>query len=311
MAAAKDPADQVEAGRKVLDELRLEEEWEQVWKTALKQTVNPPTITHRHHTSDALADGTVVEQQMFAMRLGLDPTDLMNTKTETQVGNGSPHRAFVFISGWLQVTIQRRCLGWQKQGRAISIYSDEVAMIAAHSEGVLEWLRDQGRSYGVRLKLATQRPAQLPEQVRQSFLTMAALIAFDQDEESAAKAIALQLGVRDGEWMKEDLLTLQKYTAVLRCRCNGTRLPGFVMSVPFFEGDMPAAITGWGFTPRDPDQHPATTPPTPDAATPEPRAEPAELPGWALDDTDFIEPAAGSGWDTIIDADDTSRGWGL
>ena len=61
MAAAKDPADQVEAGRKVLDELRLEEEWEQVWKTALKQTVNPPTITHRHHTSDALADGTVVQ----------------------------------------------------------------------------------------------------------------------------------------------------------------------------------------------------------------------------------------------------------
>ena len=29
------------------------------------------------------------------------------------------------------------------QVRAISIYSDEVAMIAAHSEGVLEWLRDQ------------------------------------------------------------------------------------------------------------------------------------------------------------------------
>ena len=83
------------------------------------------------------------------------------------------------------------------------------------------------------------------------------------------------------------------------------------MLVPFFEGDMTAAIPGWGFTPRDPDQHPATTPPTPAAATPEPQAEPAELPGWALYDTDFIEPVAGSGWDTIIDVDDTSRGRGL
>jgi len=58
----------------------------------------------------------------------------------------------------LWTAMKRNCAGWREQNRWVSVYSDELAVQAATSAGPIAWMRDQGRSYGIRMRLATQRP---------------------------------------------------------------------------------------------------------------------------------------------------------
>ena len=62
--------------------------------------------------------------------------------------------------------IQRCCDGWQKQGRSVALYSDEVADLASespHVVDVVELMGDQGRSRGLVQVLATQKATKLPK----------------------------------------------------------------------------------------------------------------------------------------------------
>lgn len=196
----------------------------------------------------------------------------------------------------LRLTVQRMCGGWQKAGRAVSVFSDELAQIASYSEGQFDWLKDVGRSYGVRLRFATQRPAQLADKVRQVFLTMGVLVSLRQDEMAAASAVADQLGMRPGDWSAEDVLALGAFEAAVRATVAAKRQPGFTMKVPFFEEDRSLWLARWGFDIQA--KHPAELPPTPDSPTlPQgggwgmAAASPAQdvrLPSWAVDDDDLI-----------------------
>ena len=81
----------------------------------------------------------------------------------------------------LWTAMKRNCAGWREQNRWVSVFSDELAVQAATSAEPIAWMRDQGRSYGVRLRLATQRAEQLPQAVRDVFLTFPNLISFRQE----------------------------------------------------------------------------------------------------------------------------------
>lgn len=147
----------------------------------------------------------------------------------------------------LKDSIARTCSGWEAQGRSVSIFSDELSLLAGNSPEVIAWLRDQGRSFGVRPFMATQRPAQLPDQVRRAFLNFATLISFSQDEPATAQEVADN--VSDGDdWTAADILHLPPYTAIVRAGFEFRRQTAFTVLVGNFEADRSTFAETQGYT---------------------------------------------------------------
>lgn len=171
---------------------------------------------------------------------GLSPTGVMVEDTAR-----AQLSAFLMYS--LRHAIQRVCAGWQRQGRSVSLFADELALLAGATEDVIAWLKDQGREYGVRSYLATQRPAQLPEKVREAFLNFSTLITFTQESNTAATEIAKEVSTEEGEWTGPDILQLRQYTAVVRTHVDKTRHDAFTIRVRNFEADRSAFAQQQGY----------------------------------------------------------------
>ena len=145
----------------------------------------------------------------------------------------------------LQFAIRRLCSGWLEQNRFVSIFTDELSLLAGHSPEIIGWLRDQGRSYGCRPILATQRPEQLSPALRNNILTYSTLISFGQVDVSTAKEIADNVGT--GDWSTEDILNIEPYHVVVRSEVDQRRMPAFLVKLPNFEANIPGypAAQGW------------------------------------------------------------------
>lgn len=137
----------------------------------------------------------------------------------------------------LRHAIQRNCSGWQEQSRSVSIFADELSLLAGSSEAVIAWLKDQGRAFGVRPFLATQRPEQLPDKVRSAFMNFSTLVSYMQEDITTARQIAEGVSGEDGEWTAADILQLNTYTAVVRGHVDKKRQPAFTVAVRNFEAD--------------------------------------------------------------------------
>jgi hypothetical protein len=137
----------------------------------------------------------------------------------------------------MQNAIKRVCSGWQEQHRYVSIFADELSLLAGNSPEVLGWLRDQGRSFGVRPFLATQRPEQLPTLLRNNLLTYGTLISFAQSDVSTANEVAANMGAA-GEWSMDDIQHLEPYHVLVRSHVEQRRQSAFIVKLPNFEADM-------------------------------------------------------------------------
>jgi hypothetical protein len=137
----------------------------------------------------------------------------------------------------LQSAIKRICANWQSMGRSVSIFSDELAVLAGTSPSTITWFRDQGRSYGVRPIFATQRPDQLHEKVRTTFLNFVTLASFSQSDTATAQAVASSLSGQEDEIDESAIKHLGKYEIVVRTSVDQARLRAFTITVSNFEGD--------------------------------------------------------------------------
>lgn len=147
----------------------------------------------------------------------------------------------------LRHSIQRVCSGWEDQHRYVSIFADELSQLAGASDQVIAWLKDQGRSFGVRAFLATQRPEQLPERTRAAFMNFSTLISFIQESQSAAREIAEAVSGEDGEWTVADVLNLNTYTAIVRAHVDKRRQSAFTVRVRNFENDRTGFASQQGY----------------------------------------------------------------
>lgn len=138
----------------------------------------------------------------------------------------------------LRDAIQRRCSGWQEEGRSVSIFADELALLVGSSADVVTWLRNQGRSYGVRATFATQYPEQLPRPVRTVFMSFDTFVWFAQTNAEVVAEAAADLSLDGSDWTAADLAGLEPFTAVVRTRLGGQRLPAVPVKVAFWEGDI-------------------------------------------------------------------------
>ena len=183
----------------------------------------------------------------------------------------------------LQRAIRHECQDWEDEHRSISIFADELALLSGSSPDVITWLKDQGRSYGVRPVFATQRPAQLKREVREVFLNFGTFICFNQEDRATAIEAATQLSGYNGEVSDEEVMFLSKYNAVVRGYADGSRQSPFTVQVFNFEADRAQAAAHFGIegsapvpSPVMPDPRRAPHQPVP--AAPQPVAQPVAQP---------------------------------
>jgi hypothetical protein len=125
----------------------------------------------------------------------------------------------------LKIALQQNCSGWQSQGRYVSIFADEIAVLATSSSEVIEWLRTQGRAYGVRPFLACQWPGQLPEKVHAAFMSFATMFWFQQSDRGVIDEAVKRLSIGGSEWTSADIGNLEKFQAILHATSGGKFLP--------------------------------------------------------------------------------------
>jgi hypothetical protein len=148
----------------------------------------------------------------------------------------------------LRHAIQRICSGWQEQNRSVSIFADELSLLAGSSEAVIAWLKDQGRSFGVRPFLATQRPEQLPDKVRSAFMNFSTIVSFTQEDMKTAREIADAVSSgEEGDWTAADVLQLDTYAAIVRAHVGKKRQPAFTIRARNFEGNRTSFIAEQGY----------------------------------------------------------------
>jgi hypothetical protein len=138
--------------------------------------------------------------------------------------------------------IMRYCNGWSGQGRSVSIFADELSLLAGSSPEVVTWLRNQGRSYGVRPVLATQYPEQLSEQVRMAVTGFSTIVAFAQDNVRVADELSRDFAADGTPWQAADVVNLPPFTTIVRSSVGQQRQSAFTMSVINFEADLPGFV---------------------------------------------------------------------
>lgn len=116
----------------------------------------------------------------------------------------------------LRRAIAAKCSGWRERGLSVSIFSDELSLLAGTSGDVFSWLRNQGRSFGVRQVLATQYPEQLRPEVKVAVMGAGTVIWFQQNEPSVIAGAVADLTKDGSPWLDSDLVTIEPYHAIVR-----------------------------------------------------------------------------------------------
>lgn len=142
----------------------------------------------------------------------------------------------------LRDAIQRNCSGWAQSGRSVTVFSDELAVLVQSSAEVIEWLRDAGRSYGVRLVLATQRPEQIPTTLRSALRNFGTTIWFRQSDPVVVGEILSLLSMDGSAWDSNDLVGLGPWQAILRATAGGRMQPPVPIQTAYW-GDGDTAQT--------------------------------------------------------------------
>jgi hypothetical protein len=142
----------------------------------------------------------------------------------------------------LRDAIQRYCGGWQAARRYVTVYSDELSLLAGSTGEVVVWLRNQGRSYGVRPVLASQYPGQLSAEVRDAVLSFSTFFWFQQNNPAMLEAAVADLNGGGAGYDSADVANLEPYRAILRATVGKQRQP-----------PVPVLIAYWGPDAEHPD----------------------------------------------------------
>ena len=135
----------------------------------------------------------------------------------------------------LRRAIQTTCDGWQAAGRTVGVFSDELSLLAGSDSGVVGWLRNQGRAFGVDLVLATQYPQLLDPALRTAVMGFGTVGFFKQGDAAVVDEIVRRLSMDGSEWTAADMVGLPPYHAVLQASAGQVRQPACVVSTLRFD----------------------------------------------------------------------------
>lgn len=130
--------------------------------------------------------------------------------------------------------IKTACDDWAQRGQSITVFSDEVADIAGTGNpgvpDIVRLMHDHGRSRGVRLALATQRLAQLPEATVRAVLSFPTKIYLRQEDVQVAESAIADLG-DDCGFAASDIRRLQPMIGIVRMRVGDLVQPPFTLAI--------------------------------------------------------------------------------
>jgi hypothetical protein len=231
-------------------------------------------------------DQLLTEHRAVVLATGPTPEHPVPSKLTEHIS------AMLFFT--LRAAVMRTCAGWQAAGESVSIFVDELSVVARSSAEVAAWLRNQGRSYGVRTFFATQYLEQLSEEVRNALLSSETLLAYRQGAGSAPK-VAAQISARAEGWSPADLTGLDQHTAVLLTVAGGQPQPPVPVRIGYwdddparFAADQGYVLTGLGQAALGP----GAADGLPDLWAGRSVAEPAP---WTAPEDDWLAPYRGSG----------------
>lgn len=138
----------------------------------------------------------------------------------------------------LRDAIMMTCNGWRDQGRSVSIFADELSLLAGTSPEVITTLRDQGRSLGVRCYFGTQYPNQLDAKVRETVLGFSTMFWFAQNNTDSIRYAVDDLTVTGHEWSGADIGSIPDYHAALRTRVGGAKQSPCLVKIGWWENDL-------------------------------------------------------------------------
>lgn len=135
----------------------------------------------------------------------------------------------------LRDSISKYCGGWQRENKSVSIFADELAILARNSPEVISWIRDQGRAYGVRPVFAAQYPEKLRPDVRTALMGFSTVFWFRQNVPSIASEAADHLSMGGVEWKTSDIVNLERYAAILLATVDGQAQPPVPIHTAYWE----------------------------------------------------------------------------
>ncbi len=136
-----------------------------------------------------------------------------------------------FLLFSLRQYIERNCDGNAYRGKYVTIFSDELSMLASESSDVITWLQDKGRSFGVICVFASQRIEQLTPEVQKAVLGFGTVVLMNQQDVEVAKKLVALLSFGGSEWTEGDIINLEPRHAIIRTLLNDRSVPPFTLSV--------------------------------------------------------------------------------
>ena len=134
----------------------------------------------------------------------------------------------------LHQAINTHAGGFQKAGRRIGIFADELSMLVGTNTEIFNSLRNQGRSFGVRLFMATQFPAQLDNSVVETLANYHTVGTYVQQSQITAKFIAERM-IPDVD--ESEIRGLDEYVLLFRTQVRGRQQPPVTTKVRNFQED--------------------------------------------------------------------------
>lgn len=137
----------------------------------------------------------------------------------------------------LWAAVKRTCSGWQAAGRRTVIYCDELSSIAGggrsdDDDDVIAAMFDKGRSRGLQMVMATQRPTQLPAGAGEAMASAGAQLLLGLRHIDVATSALRQLaGTADGSFAVDDLTRLPPAQAIARLTVGNELTPPFSLQV--------------------------------------------------------------------------------
>lgn len=174
------------------------------------------------------------------VNLGVSPTGALVSDRATQLMSS-------LLLFTLRDAVQRVCSGWEKQGRSVSVFADELSILAGSSPEVVTWFRMQGRSYGVKPFFATQHPEQLDADVRTALLGFANVFWFGQDNPDIVAGAVRDLELSGDPWSPAEVSSIPNYSAALRANAGGARQSPCLVRIDDLESApaRPASVSAW------------------------------------------------------------------
>lgn len=149
----------------------------------------------------------------------------------------------------LRFAIETTCADWGRTDRHVSIFSDELSMLAGTSPEVITWLHNQGREFGVSTVFATQYPDQLDPALRIALQTYSTVLWFKQKNPDIVDAAAREMSINGGTWTGGEIATLEQYHAALRADVDDQPQPAVPVRMGYWEDDPERFALDQGYPP--------------------------------------------------------------